>query len=1314
MKRISNRILKQTLKHGLSDREVKDILALDTQKPISDTLDQRFIDDQLNRYLKFGSYSMCLRLEEDLIHVKIGDDETKFSIKGFAHIDIDAKTQIQESEMRHLMLRSMNSMNGSTNNSKIKIIIHLIMGVRDQWNRIQKLKDSSYHISDDQSLILVCAKVLRLLFDQQISCKTTNETHFMTDPDNIDSVIGDHVIKMDMSKLEILEKNLGTTNPQVAIKRKLIDKKIYFNKVYQILISTVTMFEDLIISTIQQLIKQNSTDTKIKSICQLLKPHHGTLKGFEQFCRITGDVVTSYPTISSLNPMKFLSDHIHKIRSLVDSVNRFNLYGESDESSDLSYNEESNFVSTPVRDLSDRKIDDIISKLIDSYVSSSPQIPGSIHRLLRQVRFIIQMRHEISPVICFVSGIDSDSELDLQQISNLVTVNDDDQFIEPFNSSPSDFEDQALLDMCEKEQKFTKESEKEFRSSYRYNLTMKLMESHPFISRHIAEKMVWYITLRFSSLHILSGISDITAEISHLDIISSESVNKFRAMITTIPICDTLTFMHNGVMYEHRWADISVTLNRILTEHMRNFIMNDKYITFQIMLLYDTIQYMEQHLGITHTADGSQIEYHVKGGFCRDIILNYLSLMSVGVSSDDSIDLDEKESDSKIFNKSVKDIDVAMNIDPEIFTYYLCKVAVEKYGYYPTKRWNNAEKSEKGKNISVWSVKLMEGYEPMEFVHFRSDVYNPETSAVVATDVYSSLADDIRRDVPWPSLRLNDLSIVDYFDIIGMLNRGDFVMRTPPRADEMYVRVKRYETPEETKYSPINISEAKINYQTHLESAERIIRLFKFISSPFNSHFAFGYDMNLCKFTKKTTRGFQIHKDLISLYQNPTTSLEHTALAHIYKYIRKWLEGGILANVFKSIAKIPATNPNTFFKLFEDFKMINVIFDDNYHNDLVLKYSRCLEKMMRYSGKKFSLPYMIMGLGVKDKDLMFKHMKMLSMSNDTQSMAEILADHGDLLFGRTIDTYEDFMSIRTDPKIQSLVLNLLQKSSSSYYFVYCVEVINILGFSLDAIDVRRYIDLCIDKKIADKVIGCFSQIIGDYVSLCSCLVLSDVNSDLIHRWFRDRCTDTVITMLARIVGAPYVENLHINTLLDSSVKSKILPAKTLRSLSKTTASIVRSKIECMDKDMLMNMLMGLDTNHDTNLMDMMNGLINDQLQKIFTQEPDHDGLDDHSLYISPMITYVQKALTEIRLLLRAESTDTKIKWCSLNELKIIFNQTSLDINTQIHRSLDLDLSIPGVIKESDRIDPSDTFISFTENFKDAKALEKHLISLLKE
>ena len=389
-------------------------------------------------------------------------------------------------------------------------------------------------------------------------------------------------------------------------------------------------------------------------------------------------------------------------------------------------------------------------------------------------------------------------------------------------------------------------------------------------------------------------------------------------------------------------------------------------------------------------------EAHVKGGFCRDIILSILSK-----------EASEMKDGLRIFDKEIKDIDVAINSDPEIYAKTLFDIAGEE-GYEPIEYWNNGDKTDKGKNISVWCVKLFKGVEPIEIVHFRSDSYDPKTGKVVITDVEDSYSDDFRRDVPWPSLRLNDMKLVDYFGIIFRLNRGELIITTPPgRQDEMELIFPSF------------------NPNIHHETVERILRLFKFVTTPYDSNFAYDFDEENRVFRSVTDSGFTLDPDIIRFYQTDDLSVEeHGVRTEIMENLVKWRDNRLLANVFGSIRGAVSRRPHQFIRFLIDFKILDVLFDSNHSKSILLTKTKIIEDELIRTEDYLSKPYAIFGFGCMNFKKLETILDLFSIDKSSIRLARV--------FDRDILLNHSLSALPLDDKKRLMMSEIYEANRSSY------------------------------------------------------------------------------------------------------------------------------------------------------------------------------------------------------------------------------------------------------------------------------------------
>lgn len=691
----------------------------------------------------------------------------------------------------------------------------------------------------------------------------------------------------------------------------------------------------------------------------------------------------------------------------------------------------------------------------------------------------IKQNAEIEPILLMLTDLDGKFRKNTD-IDHLKSPNFSD-----LNSIM--FEDDKLIPILEQHLESDEET-----------VTDELIIRYPFMSKFMARKITEKFMIRKDTVFLITKIIDYSY--NKINNIEKSCTKNSLSLNKNFPVYKSLEYTHNNKSYCYDWIN-SINLVSAITKYFRKFINADIQLLFQIRLLLDTIKSLE-NIGING-------EYHIKGGFCRDVILKFFAENLT-------------QTDSNTFDKSVKDIDISMNVDPELFTSQMCKISEKAYGIVPTKRWNNAEKTEKGKNISVWSVKF-EDYEPMEFVHFRTDEYDPQTSNVVAKDIQSSLEDDLRRDVVWPSFRLNDMILVDYFDVIGMLNSGKFVIRTPPKYEDIFK--EEGEIP--------RIIDSRLNFDTHIESAERVLRMFKFLTGSFESTL-FGYSFNeKTQLFDHAHRGFQVDPALLKLYQNPTTHEETQALKWIHAYIKLWLKNGLLSNVFKSLTSVVESHPHKFFKLMVQFKLLNVVFDDNYDEEQALKYSEMFENLLVKSNTKLFLPYAVLGFGVKNTNEMMKHMSQLNISIETQVLAKFLAEANDATFEKDID--------------MTKVYSLISRTSVSMNYVNCFNLLRVFGIEHSTINVNEYREYIFGTKIRDKLITCISQSVADYITY-SQVEFNQNQLNPIHR-----CKYHISNMITRIVGVKGVESSHDNE------------SKKYKQYTNELATIIKCKLEENDK-----------------------------------------------------------------------------------------------------------------------------------------------------
>jgi hypothetical protein len=1101
----------------------------------------------INKYLMFNNYQIVIDVVNDWIE-----------------IIIDKNTYIvcSQLDLNKILFSSIHDTN--ENNVYKYTFTKLAVKLSDQNEKFKQLI-----LTDREKCTIMMSHIYIVLFPK--NNMFTNHTINV----DINSIIGEHVIESDRLRLETLSCNLGKNHQFVSIKKSLLDKKIDFYNQHNDLLHQIKTYQKKIFDICEKFIKEknpNKTHT-FDNVYSSLKSLAGTLKSAEIFCRIVANnsiLLSKSSSEGLINPMDFLNKYRPVINNLVDQIVGFNSMGCAELKSNSSivssfaqsidsWDQIFQYTSKKSKQTMDDTDTDTIIDPMDEQIKQIRSILSNTRSIIESIDKLMMVGRYESGLI----GVDKDTE---EYYLSSQSITDD---LKDFFTNNIKFTDQTAYD---------------------------LIDQYPFLSKYISEIIVSNAAIRYNSMGLITGTVH-GHELSNIDKISISCPKILQNIFLNLSV-------ESGI--DNDEPRLSKEITDLITEYTRKFIIDDIYLCFQILLLYDTIKYIESII------DSDKIEYHIKGGFCRDIILRYLSSCS-------------NPPLEKTFKKSIKDIDIAMNIDPEIFTFYLCKISVERYNYIPIKRWNNAEKTEKGKNISVWSVKLIEDYEPMEFVHFRSDQYDPETSAVIAEDRYLSIDDDMRRDVPWPSFCLNTMSLVDYFDIIGMLNRGQHIIRTPPPYDQMYQN--QYES---NNLIPVNISDSEINYQTHIETSDRILRLFKFITNPFDRWFAYNYDSRTKQFLSVNKNGFTADPRLIRLYTDPRTGIEIESLKLIHQYIRRWFENGLMSSVFKSIINIPTLYPHRFVQLLDQFKLIDVLFFNNYNIEMFLTYTATYEKMIEYSGINLSTPYQILGLGVKDTDEMLRQMKLLSFSNTTQTMALILAKHGKLLFDRSTDQSTDqsndkhwYESIKQNTDVQNFVLEIISESSGSYYFFHCVELIRLLGFNLNDIDPKRYKTHTITKKIKEKYNLCVANIIGDYIGMIA--LSTQIDKQVVKQWFGKKIIEHIFAMISRTISVA-ASGLSVMCPIDK-INTSVIQQKTVKTISKNVAQSMKTiigdfnKIDCdlleakmtdildrlfvpiqVDKHYFHKSIIGQIINHIDEIVDRLKSIMETQVDLIYLKQ----------------------------------------------------------------------------------------------------------------
>ncbi|VBB18619.1 hypothetical protein YASMINEVIRUS_1091 [Yasminevirus sp. GU-2018] len=1048
----------------------------------------------------FNNLSLLLQIAPDLTSVTIG-------LSGGQQDSIESGNSVT-------IKSNVGKLIEETQMSEMSIItaIKLLKIVRHQASNLNG--DSTVLSSYDKTVIFGFHVLNRAetLWERQQDVVSKKNVRRLYRPiydvmNDIESIIGDHVVVSDKKRLQIMVDSLGEEDnaiPQLNAKKQVVLVKMNLNTRYHKLINEIKDFQDGVLS-----FTSKAKTVQGKKLCGDLRQHYNTLKGFSHFCEevVNNNVQEDWVKSVVDSTERFYREMTPKVLSLVYDVKQLNVTGGSD---GLADHYKTDF---------DQESISSFEKTTDEFAQQKT-LSTQIGALLSQIVSIGKSFHMVKPNILHLMKLKFIEREDDPFLLGLKLMHEDGQLIPPFRNTDSLQNVEKLI--------------KIYPYITQQPATM-MMSAHKVVSDTVLKKIHLVEFMHYPDTLNVPNTSNSCMEFE-------ASANKhplYKSMIVQDPVTKRTSF--------HNWSSTSTELSKEVTNYIRTRISKDDGLAFQMNLLYETINYLSTVLKINKTKDDSDVEYHIKGGFCRDLILSFLSERATT-----SVTLN-----STLFKKSVKDIDVAMNIDPEIFTYYMCKVCVEKFGLIPIKRWNNAEKSDKGKNISVWSVKLLEDYEPMEFVHFRTDDYDPVTSAVTATDIYSSLQDDLRRDVPWPSFRLNDMMIVDYFDVLGMLNRGEFFVRTPPKASSAVIVRAFGDT---VSVSPVNISDTEVNYDTHTESAERVIRLFKFVSSPFDAHFAFNYDLKTKTFLNTNTDGFSVHPDLVNMYMHPHKDSELRASSEIRRYMKQWLNGGILANVFKSISKTVSNSPYQFIKFMIDFNILNNLFDNNYDTDTSLEFSLKMEKMLKSSNMKLVHPYIVMGVGVKSIDLMLSHMKLLGLSSDTQYYASFVARNAKVLFADVCDKNAR----------DKVFFELLSETSNSYRVAYTLDLMKMFGYSRSSIDVEKYINYLTETKISDKIRSCVISTMSELV-LFLLFDTDKIANTSAHtqnefkEWINNRSMYHLANLITRSIGVPGAKDDHPLTDLDR-LFGKRSDMKFVRSLIKDTVSQLKESINVSSFD----------------------------------------------------------------------------------------------------------------------------------------------------
>lgn len=441
----------------------------------------------------------------------------------------------------------------------------------------------------------------------------------------------------------------------------------------------------------------------------------------------------------------------------------------------------------------------------------------------------------------------------------------------------------------------------------------------------------------------------------------------------------------------------SINLEDFLISEIKKKIQNIPEIKNQIIL-------------IIATALSLQIETHIKGGFVRDLILAVLSEQGQKLNDNSN----KYGTPYKLFTKQIKDIDLSIAGDPEIFAKELCRLA-KKEGYETTEVWNNAEKTEKGRHISVWCVKLKHGIEPIDISHFRSDKYCAKSGSVKTIMVENTHLDDYRRDIPWPSIRMNDFTMVDTFRTLEYLNNGNFKICTPPLRPANVEQI---------------INPRKFNSLVHHESVERIIRLFKYITSPYDSDFAFGWNGN--SFTKIHYGGLELDHQIVKFYQGPQTKI----LREIKENIMLWKRNGMFASVFTAVKSAVSKRPYDFVMfltvlgLFEDF------FGLIHNMPMLLDKTQDLQQQMIKFNKTLQYPYYVLGFGCSNTELLEETLRLYSIDKISIKLTKFAKR--DILFGTTY-RHEKYIQPPDQIALHKITLDELTREKSPQYVAGITE-----------------------------------------------------------------------------------------------------------------------------------------------------------------------------------------------------------------------------------------------------------------------------------
>ena len=166
-------------------------------------------------------------------------------------------------------------------------------------------------------------------------------------------------------------------------------------------------------------------------------------------------------------------------------------------------------------------------------------------------------------------------------------------------------------------------------------------------------------------------------------------------------------------------------------------------------------------------------------------------------------------------------------------------------------------------------------------------------------------------------------------------------------------------------------------------------------------------------------------------------------------------------------------------------------------------------------------------------------MKKLSLSNDTQKMAEILMDYSEIFFAcENIDTKDQYDMIKYDTKINEAYYQILSTGQCN---IYLIELMNVMGISIDQFDNKKIIELIKQKTNRTKIIKCLQLVIVEYICL---FFLPHNNNDHNNRFIKN-----VLNMISWLLCTPNA----INTTNDDNDKHN-------KQIINIIGSIVRKKL----------------------------------------------------------------------------------------------------------------------------------------------------------